>query len=272
MLGAIAGDIAGSVFEACPMQGARDSFPLFGKYSRPTDDTIMTLAIADALRKGYDNRERTEQLVRESMLSFGHMYPYAGYGGNFMRWLETNGQSESYSFGNGSAMRVSPVGWVCKSLEETEDYATITARVTHGHPEGIKGACAVATAVYLARTRASKEDIRAHVASRYGYDMGRTLAQIKPGYRFDVTCQGSVPGAITAFLESRDTEDAIRLAIWLGGDSDTQAAIAGSIAEAFYGPLPRDMEEEVLKRLDSTQKKCLRDWQNWLADLEAKRA
>ena len=266
MLGALAGDIAGSIFEWSPVRGDKKSFPLFGKFSHPTDDSVMTLAIGDAMRRGYGDREATEKHVRESMLRFGHMYPNAGYGGNFMRWLETNGQSESYSFGNGSAMRVSSVGWVCKSLEETEDYATISARVTHGHPEGIKGACAVATAIYLARNGASKEDIRTHVASRYGYDMGRTLAEIKPGYSFDVTCQGSVPEAITAFLESTSIEDAIRLAIWLGGDSDTQAAIAGSIAEAFYGSLPREMEEEVLRRLDTPQKETLRAWQDWLAN------
>ena len=270
MLGAIAGDIAGSMYEWGPVRGDKKSFPLFGKFSRPTDDSVMTLAIGDAMRNGYGNKAATEKLVRESMLRFGHMYPNAGYGGNFTRWLETNGQSSSYSFGNGSAMRVSSVGWVCQSLEETEEYATISARVTHGQPEGIKGACAVATAIYLARNGSSKEDIKTHVGSRYGYDMGRTLAQIKPGYSFDVTCQGSVPEAITAFLESTDTEDAIRLAIWLGGDSDTQAAIAGSIAEAFYGPLPKAMEEEVMKRLDGTQKACLRAWQTWLLERNGK--
>lgn len=265
MLGAIAGDMAGSIFERRPLQGAKTDFPLFSAGCRPTDDSVMTIATGEGLRLGYPDREKTAATLKECMLRFGRMYPQAGYGRNFYAWLMSNGTHPSFSFGNGSAMRVSAVGWVCTSLEETEAFATISARITHGHPEGIKGACAVAIAIWLARNGATKDEIRSLVSSRYGYDLSRTLADIRPGYSFDVTCQGSVPEAITAFLESTDIEDAIRSAIWLGGDSDTQAAIAGSIAEAFYGPLPDAMREEVLSRLDQPLRESLLAWQDWLA-------
>ena len=180
---------------------------------------------------------------------YGNRYPHAGYGGMFRSWLREDEPKPYNSFGNGSAMRVSPVGWAFDSLEETLDAAKRSAEVTHNHPEGIKGAQATAACVFLARIGKSKQEIKEYVESTFGYNLCRTCDEIRPNYHFDVTCQGSVPESIIAFLESYDFESAVRLAISLGGDADTMGAITGGIAEAYYGGVPKHIRKEVLKRL-----------------------
>lgn len=244
LYGVICGDIAGSTYEWHP---AKDyHFELFPENSHFTDDTVMTVAIATWLM----SETRDSDTLVKSMQLFGALYPYAGYGRNFFNWLRDSDPQPYYSWGNGSAMRVAPCAWVAKSLEEAEDLAKRSAEVTHSHPEGIKGAQAVASAIYLARTGASKKEISDYITTTYGYDLTRTISEIKSmGYKFDVSCEGSVPEAIIAFLESNDFKEAIRLAIYLGGDADTQAAIAGSIAEAFYG-IPDELIEKVKSHLN----------------------
>ena len=251
MLGAIIGDVVGSVYE---IQGLKTKeFPLFCSDSRFTDDTVMTCAVADAIRSGGD--------YREQMQRWGRAFPNAGYGEGFGRWLYSALGAPYYSFGNGSAMRVSPVGFAFDSVDEVLAEAEKSAAVTHNHPEGIKGAQAVALAVYLARTGSDKDAIRREITKRFDYDLTRTLDEIRPHYTFDVTCQGSVPEAIIAFLEAADFEDAIRGAISLGGDADTQACIAGAIAEAYYGrdAIPPDIVENTLNRLTREMRELL-EW------------
>ena len=251
LLGAIAGDIIGSVYERRPVK--RTDFPLFGPGSRFTDDTVLTVATMQALREGGDYESAYRRWARR--------YPRAGYGGTFRRWIWDPGMGPYGSFGNGSAMRVSPVGWACSDAQEVLAEAERSAAVTHNHPEGIRGAQAVALAVFLARSEVEREDIREEIAGRSGYDLRRTVEQIRPGYRFDVTCQGSVPEAIVAFLDSQDTEHAIRLAISLGGDADTQAAIAGSIAEAFYGAVPAEIAAGVCNRVPEELRRTMTDFE-----------
>ena len=263
MLGAITGDIIGSVFEFNPLQENWDSFPLFSEKSRFTDDTVMTLAVADALRRGY-GKDGLHDMFIDSMHTMGKAWLTAGYGQRFYRWLIKRKRDPYNSFGNGSAMRVSPVAWVARSLAEAEGLAATSAGVTHNHPEGIKGAQAVAGAIFLARTGKSKEDIRQHITGAYGYDLSRTLTDIRKNYRFDETCQGSVPEAIIAFLESGSFEEAVRKAVWLRGDADTQAAIAGSIAEAFYGGVPEPIASRALERLDGELHDMYLAWRGWL--------
>ncbi|MDR2561505.1 MAG: ADP-ribosylglycohydrolase family protein [Holophagales bacterium] len=230
MIGAIIGDIVGSRFEFKNIKHKK--FALFSDDCSFTDDTIMTLAVADALLNGGS----TDNFI-DSMKKFGKLYPNptGGYGPKFGSWLLSDDRKPYNSFGNGSAMRVSPCAWFAKSLEEAEELAEISAAVTHNHPEGIKGAKATAAAIYLARTRCGKPEIKEYVEKNYGYDLCRTLDEIRPGYTFNETCQETVPEAIIAFLESGNFDDAIRNAVSLGGDSDTLAAITGSIAEAYYG-------------------------------------
>ncbi|MBN9120345.1 MAG: ADP-ribosylglycohydrolase family protein [Planctomycetes bacterium] len=240
MLGAIAGDVIGSVHEGAGTK--TKDFPLFTEWSRFTDDTVLTVAVAEKLLRGGDYVDLFHEYVRE--------YPTAGYGGTFIGWAGHRKREPYNSWGNGSAMRVSPVGAVFDSLDAVEAEAKRTADVTHNHPEGVRGAQATAAAVFLARTGHDKPAIRAHVESAYGYDLGRRLDDIRPRYRFDVSCQGSVPQSIIAFLESADYEDAVRNAISLGGDADTMACIAGAIAEAFYGGVPDHIRGPVLERLD----------------------
>lgn len=235
MLGAIAGDVIGSVYEFSPVK--REDFPLFHVGSRFTDDTVMTVAVARAILEDGDYAAWMHRL--------GRCYPRAGYGGSFMRWLRTDDPQPYGSWGNGSAMRVSPVGLAFGSRERVLAEAFRSAVVTHNHPEGIKGAQAVALAVFLAKSGAGKGAIRHELESCFGYDLGRSLAEIRPGYHFDVSCQGSVPEAVIAFLESSDYEDAIRKAISLGGDSDTQACITGGIAAAHYGAVPETIASRV---------------------------
>ena len=240
MIGAIAGDIIGSVYEFNQIK-IKD-FPLFQSGCSFTDDTVLTIAVADAILRG------RPYLV--SIRELGRRYPRAGYGGLFLDWL-FSGHPEPYnSWGNGSAMRVSPVGFAFDNRDEVLREARISAEITHNHPEGIKGAQATALAVFLARTGSTREEIRAEINLRFGYNLEQSVDDIRPEYSFDVSCQGSVPHAIISFLDSASYEDAIRNAVSLGGDSDTLACITGGIAEAFYGGVPDDIEAKAKGYLD----------------------
>ncbi len=232
MIGAIIGDIAGSLREFTPIK-TKDS-ELFTEHSSFTDDTVMTIAVGSALLKNKKYGMPLEQTVVREMQTLGRMYPFAGYGGMFRNWIESDEPQPYNSYGNGSAMRVSACGWVAQSLDEALDLAKKTSEVTHNHPEGIKGAQSVAAAIYLARAGASKEEIAGYICDNF-YMLNFSLDEIRPDYHFYVTCQQSVPQSIVAFLESNSYEEAIRNAISLGGDADTMAAIAGSIAWAYYG-------------------------------------
>lgn len=235
MLGTIIGDIIGSRFEKDNNRSL--NFEFFHPDCRFTDDTVLTIAVAKAILEEMPYA----LLVREYALE----YPDAGYGGTFKKWMtgEINGAYNSW--GNGSAMRVSAVGWAFNDLETVLAEAEKSAVITHNHPEGIKGAQAIAAAVFLARKRKSKAEIKTYITETFGYDLERTIAEIRPTYVFDVSCQGSVPEAIIAFLEGKDFEETIRLAVSIGGDSDTIAAMAGGIAEAFYTLVPKTIEDEV---------------------------
>lgn len=252
MLGAIIGDIVGSVYEGKAYQLSKplkqitklfirtdfeklvnSSFPLFQKKSTYTDDTVLTIAIADAIL----NQKDYAKTVKE----YGLKYPKVGYGGSFIKWLNSDSLAPYNSFGNGAAMRVSAVAWAFDTLDKVLEEAEKTASITHNHLEGIKGAKSVASAIFMARQGASKESIKNYIVQTFKYDLSRTIEEIRPTYTFDVTCQGSVPEAIIAFLDSTNFETSIRLAVSLGGDTDTQAAIAGSIAEAFYKNISPEM-------------------------------
>jgi ADP-ribosylglycohydrolase len=228
MIGAIAGDIVGSVYEGSGFKGKQ--FPLVGPESRFTDDSVLTVAVAKAIMEGLD--------YRAAVLELGRRYPNAGYSLQFKAWLSATAPQPYQSFGNGAAMRVSPVGFAFDTEEAVLREAGKTAAISHDHPEGIKGAQATALAVFLARTGASKQDIRVELAGRFKFELQRTVDQIRPAYRFDLSCQGTVPPAVVCFLDARSYEDAVRNAVSLGGDSDTLACIAGAIAHAFYGDLP----------------------------------
>ncbi len=248
MIGAILGDMIGAPYEFDMGDKTKD-FPLFIESSRYTDDSVMTIAVAEALM---DSFGKTDDEIRKalvaSMQKWGHIYPYAGYGGMFASWLcETNPKPYG-SYGNGSAMRVSSAGWLYDTLEETRHAARLTAEVTHNHPEGIKGAEATASAIFLARTGSSKEEIKEYIIREFSYDLSRTCDEIRPWYYHIESCQETVPEAITAFLEGNDFEDVIRTAVSLGGDCDTLTCIAGGMAEAFHG-IPTDIAEEGRKRL-----------------------
>ena len=239
LCGAMAGDMIGSFYEFNATK--KTDFYLFTPFSSFTDDTVMTVANADWLVTG--------DSLMGIMQDYGNRYPNAGYGGMFRNWLREEEPKPYNSFGNGSAMRVSPVGWAFDTLEETLEAAKRSAEVTHNHPEGIKGAQATAACIYLARTGKTKQEIKEYIEQTFGYNLNRTCDEIRPDYHFDVTCQGSVPESIIAFLESTDFENAVRLAVSLGGDADTMGAITGGIAEAFYGGVPKHIRKEVLKRL-----------------------
>jgi ADP-ribosylglycohydrolase len=240
MLGAIAGDVIGSVHEGAGTK--TKDFPLFTPESRFTDDTVLTVAVADCLLRRRD--------YVDAFHEYFHAYPAVGYGGTFIRWAAYRRREPYGSWGNGSAMRVSPVAYAGATLEKVFAEARRSAEVTHNHEEGIRGAQATAAAVFLARTGSTKKEIRRYVEATFGYDLGRRLDDLRPSYCFDVSCQGSVPQAITAFLESTDFEDAVRNAISLGGDADTMACIAGAIAEPYYGGVPPPIAEPVLAALD----------------------
>lgn len=264
MLGEIIGDVVGSVYEFNPLKGDWRDFPLFGPGSRFTDDTVMTFAVAEALMSSAGNGHAFHDAVREWMRVMGRQYPHAGYGAHFRVWIYSPDAAPYNSFGNGSAMRVSPVGWAFTSLAETEKFAALSAAPTHDHPEGIKGAQAVAGSIFLARRGKTRNEIAEYVSGRYGYELGQKVRQIRECYHFDETCQGSVPQALVAFLESACFEEAVRKAVWLGGDADTQAAIAGSVAEAFYGCPPAWMASEALARLDDNLRGAYQRWRQWL--------
>ncbi len=243
MLGAISGDVIGSVYEHWPVK--EKDFPLFHHECGFTDDTVLTVAIADALLEG--------ESYASAMQRWARRFPTRGYGIRFAQWFMAASPEPYNSFGNGSAMRVSPVAWWFDDEARVLAEAERTAACTHDHAEGIRGARAVALAAYLARQGEGMEAIRERVTRESGYDLETPLDVIRPQYSFDVTCQGSVPQAIRAFLEADSVEDAIRNAISLGGDADTQAAIAGSIAEAAWG-VPDDMAKAVLKKLPDDMK------------------
>ena len=238
ILGAIAGDIIGSIYEFNSTKNV--DFLLLSESSVYTDDTVMTVANADWLLSG--------DALKGVMLDYGNRYA-AGYGGWFFSWLWSENPQPYNSWGNGSAMRVSPVGWAFGTLEETLEAAKQSAEVTHNHPEGIKGAQATAACIYWARKGKTKQQIKEYVESLFGYDLSRTCDEIRPTYEFEPSCQKTVPESIIAFLESTDFESAIRLAVSLGGDADTMGSITGGIAEAYYGGVPENIKIEVLKRL-----------------------
>ena len=266
MLGALIGDTVGSIYESRSRNIKTTDFPLFSKGSHFTDDSVMTIAVADWL---LHDPVRSQQGLEDSLVKWGHKYPHAGYGGAFKRWLfqpevlltmqsgyeETmkgvpEGTRHPYnSFGNGSAMRAAACGWLAQSLEDALDLGRRSAMITHNHPEGIKGAQAVATAIYLARTGSAKAEIHQYIESTFGYDLSRDCDDIRPTYHFDESCQGTLPAALAAFFDSHDFESAIRLAVSLGGDSDTIACITGAIAEAFYHEIPTAIVEEMHHRL-----------------------
>ncbi len=247
MLGAIIGDTIGSVYEMAPIK--TKSFTLFPRGSYLTDDSIMTIAVGcTCTHVDLNDEEEFKFILVQNMKELGRYYPSVGYGGAFLGWLFSS-QTEPYnSYGNGSAMRVSPTAWAADSLEEAERLARWSAEVTHNHPEGIKGAQAVAAAIWLARDGKSKQEIRTYIEEKY-YPLNFTLEEIRPAYTFDITCQGTVPQAIVAFLEATDFEDAVRNAVSLGGDADTLAAITGSIAEAYY-EIPVELKMRILDFMD----------------------
>ena len=239
MLGAVIGDIAGSRFEFDNYR--HTDFDIFSPDSDFTDDTICTVAIADWVLQGCNDN------LASILQGWCRAYPCpkGAYGGRFSQWIEWKDPEPYNSWGNGSAMRVSAVGWAFATLEETLHFAEQSAAVTHNHPEGIKGAQAVAAAIFWARTGMGKAQIKENITRQFGYNLSQSCDQIRPHYHFNESCQETVPQAVTAFLESDDFEHAIRLAVSLGGDSDTLAAITGSIAEAYYG-IPASMREHAL--------------------------
>jgi len=249
MLGAIIGDIVGSPYEFDYHAIKTTDFPLFSDASRWTDDTVMTVAVAEALLTRPQSTDEGVAAVGASLRRWGRAFPHAGYGARFGGWLSADDQPPYGSYGNGSAMRVSAAGWLYPTLGLTERWAAVTALPTHDQPEGVKGAQATAAAIFLARTGATKAEIKTYVTEAYAYDLSRTLDDIRPTYHHVESCQQTVPEAIIAFLESTDFESAVRLAVSLGGDADTLAAITGSIAEAFYG-IPDDIRGQAMRRLD----------------------
>lgn len=243
IIGAIAGDVIGSAYEFNP---TRDyNFELFTPKSTFTDDTVLTMA--NALWLLEDEHHTHERLVN-IMLDMCWKYPDRGYGGRFARWIHDSDPQPYNSFGNGSAMRVSPIGYYAKTLEEALELAKISAEVTHNHPEGIKGAQATAAAIFLARQGVSKQEIRDYVAQTFNYDLSRTLEEIRPTFTFDETCQRTVPEAITCFMEGKNVEDVVRLSVALAGDADTIAAIAGSISSAV-DDVPNEISQPVIALL-----------------------
>ena len=274
LLGAIAGDTIGAPYEFDCNNIKTTEFPLFNRASEWTDDSVMTVAVAEAVMAGFagdhpDARKPdpalTEKAMVASMQKWGQDYPYAGYGSNFRHWLVDKNPKPYNSWGNGSAMRVSAVGWAYDTLEDVEKFAEISARVTHNHPEGIKGAKAVAAAIFLGRAGKSKEEILDYVERTYGYPISKmTCDKIRPTYHMDESCQNTVPQAFCAFREGNSFEEVARLAVSLGGDSDTLCCIASSMAEAVYG-IPAEIQQETVNRLDEQMLKMLIRFQKFVA-------
>jgi ADP-ribosylglycohydrolase len=258
MIGAILGDIVGSIYEFNNIKSK--DFPLFTKRNFFTDDTILTFAVADAIMQGGKPADYIKSFKR-----FVELYPddKYGYGDRFYKWATGKDDKPYNSIGNGSAMRVSPVAWAFNTLEKVKENAAICAGITHNHPEGIQGACATAEAIFLARKGNDKETIRKYIETNYDYDLDFTIEEIRNDYRYDVSCFGTIPYAVVAFLDSADFEDAIRNAISIGGDYDTLAAITGSIAEAFYN-IPKPIAEKALSYLDDRLLLLYQDWLNYI--------
>lgn len=269
LLGAIAGDTIGAPYEFDCNNIKTTEFPLFNRASEWTDDSVMTVAVAEAVMAGFvggqPDLEKTEKAMVSSMQKWGKAFPYAGYGGNFRYWLVDKNPKPYNSWGNGSAMRVSAVGWAYDSLEEVEKFAEISARVSHNHPEGIKGAKAVAVAIFLGRAGKSKTEILDYVERTYGYPISQmTCDKIRPTYHMDESCQNTVPQAFCAFREGNSFEEIARLAVSLGGDSDTLCCIACAMAEAVYG-IPENIQQETINRLDERMLKMLMRFQKFVA-------
>jgi len=264
MIGAIIGDVIGSVFEWHNTKTT--DFKLFDRNSHFTDDTVMTVAVADALlRMPVSPEERLKNSQKKKIYAaklkeYGRRYPDAGYGSMFKNWISADSSRPYNSFGNGSAMRVSPIGFAFRTLEETLAEAGRSAAVTHNHKEGIRGAMAVSAAIYLARNGETKPAIQAYIRTHFGYNLDQRLDEIRPTYAFDASCRGSVPQAIIAFLESDDYEDAIRKAISIGGDSDTIACMTGGIAQAYYQKIPAQLISKTNLLLDYGLKQVIREF------------
>ena len=258
MMGAIIGDIVGSRFEWHNYR--HKDFTLFHPKCRPKDDSILTLAVAKAILAARPDYEDLPAKAEAAMQEFGRAYPKAGYGRGFRAWLQSDHPEPYNSFGNGSAMRVSPAGFAARTEEEAQQLSLAVTAVTHNHPEGIKGAEAVAVLIYHARQGMAIEDLHELAQDRY-YPLDFTLDEIRPTYEFSSACQGSVPQALVAFFSSTGFEDAIRNAISIGGDSDTIAAIAGSIAEAHYG-IPADLREAAMQRLDAPLQQIVTEFES----------
>jgi ADP-ribosylglycohydrolase len=241
MIGALVGDIIGSVYEFNAMK--EYNFPLFTNRSNYTDDSVLSIAVADCIL--------TSSSYVDKLHEYTLAYPNRGYGAGFLRWVESGSRDPYNSWGNGSAMRVSPVGFAFNTVDLILKEAKRSAEVTHNHPEGIKGAQATALSIFMARTGSSKDDIREKITAQFGYDLNRTVEDIRPDYEFNESCQGTVPEAIIAFLDSNDFESAIRLAISLGGDADTLGCITGGIADAFYGGVPSYIAEPAISMFDN---------------------
>lgn len=259
ILGAIAGDVIGSIYEFNPTKDY--NFPLLDERMEITDDSIMTIAVADWLMN--DDNLSNEGLVSKMRLEGRkRLWPMGGYGGNFLLWICSEVPKPYNSWGNGSAMRVSACGFAFETMEETLEAAKRSAEVTHNHPEGIKGAQATAAAIFLARNGKSKEQIRAYITERFGYDLNRTCDDIRPKYEHMSSCQETVPQSIIAFLDSKDYEDAIRLTVSLGGDADTMGAITGAIAIAYYKEMPDEIYDFVMARIPEDLKEIVEKFEN----------
>lgn len=251
MIGAIAGDIIGSVYEFRSIK-PEFNFPLFTEESFFTDDTVLTAALADSILTGTGYEFRIKEYAR--------LYSDCSYGSSFGRLVFSSNNKPYNSWGNGSAMRVSPIGWAYNDIETVLIKAKESAEITHNHPEGIKGAQATALAIFLARTGVAKQDIKNEIEKRFGYNLNLDLEELRKNYTFNESCQGTVPQAIYTFLISEDFEDSIRKAIYIGGDSDTLACINGSIAEAFYNGLPEEIRKMVFKKLDALLTRVVKEF------------
>lgn len=260
MLGAVIGDVIGSVYEATPVKVT--DFDFFIPGTTYTDDTVLTVAIADAILHNHDGKKHDDEKNYQKMLRrYGRRYPDAGYGKSFYQWLQSDNPEPYNSWGNGSAMRVSPIGFAFQSNVEVMDQARKSAVITHNHPEGIKGAQATALSIYLARTGHSKQEIKREIQNLFQYDLERRLDDVRDHYQYTLSCQGSAPEAIIAFLESADYEDAIRKSISVGGDADTMACITGGIAQAYYNFIPVELISKVTEYLPDEFLKVIEEFE-----------